>query len=79
MQRGLGQAPKSAAMKYMVMTTKRHAGLCHFDPRLTNNTAPQDACGRNLVREYWMRRAPKECGSLLLFLDGLAVPRLSHL
>lgn len=43
---------RQAGMKYMVMTTKHHEGFCLFDTKLTNYCAPQQACKRDLVREY---------------------------
>ncbi len=43
---------KRAGQKYMVMTTKHHEGFCLFDSKLTNYCAPQQACGRDLVKEY---------------------------
>jgi alpha-L-fucosidase len=43
---------KKAGMKYMVMTTKHHEGFCLFNSKLTNYCAPQQACGRDLVKEY---------------------------
>src|SRR5260370_29130702 len=36
---------RQAGQKYMVMTTKHHEGFCHFDSKLTNYCAPQQACG----------------------------------
>ncbi len=43
---------KQAGQKYMVMTTKHHEGFCNFNTKLTNYCAPQQACGRDLVKEY---------------------------
>jgi alpha-L-fucosidase len=43
---------KRAGQKYMVMTTKHHEGFCHFNSKLTNYCAPQQACGRDLVEEF---------------------------
>jgi alpha-L-fucosidase len=43
---------RKAGMKYMVMTTKHHEGFCLFNSKLTNYCAPQQACGRDLVKEY---------------------------
>jgi alpha-L-fucosidase len=43
---------RRAGQKYIVMTTKHHEGFCLFDTRLTNYCAPQQACGRDLVREF---------------------------
>jgi alpha-L-fucosidase len=43
---------KRAGMKYMVMTTKHHEGFCLFNSKLTNYCAPQQACGRDLVKEF---------------------------
>jgi alpha-L-fucosidase len=43
---------KKAGQKYMVMTTKHHEGFCLFNSKLTNYCAPQQACGRDLVKEY---------------------------
>jgi alpha-L-fucosidase len=43
---------KHAGMKYMVMTTKHHEGFCLFDTRNTDYCAPQQAAGRDLVKEY---------------------------
>jgi alpha-L-fucosidase len=43
---------KRAGQKYMVMTTKHHEGFCHFDTKLTDYCAPNQAAGRDLVREF---------------------------
>jgi alpha-L-fucosidase len=43
---------KKAGQKYMVMTTKHHEGFCLFNSKLTNYCAPQQACGRDLVKEF---------------------------
>ena len=43
---------KSAGQKYMVMTTKHHEGFCLFDTKLTNYSAPKQACGRDLVKGF---------------------------
>ena len=43
---------KRAGQKYMVMTTKHHEGFCNFETKLTNYSAPKQACGRDLVAEY---------------------------
>ena len=43
---------KRAGQKYMVMTTKHHEGFCLFDTKTTDYCAPQQACGRDLVKEY---------------------------
>ena len=43
---------RKAGQKYMVMTTKHHEGFCLFDTKLTDYSAPQRACGRDLVKEY---------------------------
>jgi len=43
---------RQAGQKYMVMTTKHHEGFCLFDSKLTNYSAPKQACGRDLVKEY---------------------------
>src|ERR1051326_7227618 len=43
---------KKAGMKYMVMTTKHHEGFCLFNSKLTNYCAPQQAAGRDLVKEF---------------------------
>ncbi|MBI3697245.1 MAG: alpha-L-fucosidase [Acidobacteria bacterium] len=44
---------KQAGMKYMVMTSKHHEGFCLFDSKNTNYCAPKQACGRDLVKEYF--------------------------
>jgi alpha-L-fucosidase len=36
----------------MVLTTKHHEGFCNFDTKLTDYSAPKQAPGRDLVREY---------------------------
>jgi alpha-L-fucosidase len=43
---------REAGMKYMVMTTKHHDGFCLFDSKSTDYSAPKQAAGRDLVREY---------------------------
>ena len=43
---------RRAGQKYMVMTTKHHEGFCLFGSKLTSYCAPQQACGRDLVKEY---------------------------
>ncbi len=43
---------RRAGMKYMVMTTKHHEGFCLFNTKLTDYCAPQQACGRDLVKEF---------------------------
>src|SRR6202049_5113915 len=43
---------RQAGQKYMVMTTKHHEGFCLFDTKLTNYSAPKQACGRDLVKEF---------------------------
>jgi alpha-L-fucosidase len=43
---------RQAGQKYMVMTTKHHEGFCLFGSKLTSYCAPQQACGRDLVKEY---------------------------
>ncbi len=43
---------RQAGMKYMVMTTKHHDGFCLFDSKSTDYSAPKQAAGRDLVREY---------------------------
>lgn len=43
---------KRAGMKYMVMTTKHHEGFCHFQTSTTRYCAPQQAAGRDLVKEF---------------------------
>jgi len=50
--RAWAKLARQAGQKYMVMTTKHHEGFCHFDSKLTNYTAPKQACGRDLVKEY---------------------------
>ncbi len=50
--RAWAKLAKQAGQKYMVMTTKHHEGFCLFDSKLTNYCAPQQACGRDLVKEY---------------------------
>ncbi len=44
---------KRAGMKYMVMTSKHHEGFCLFNTKHTNHCAPKQACGRDLVKEYF--------------------------
>ena len=44
---------RRAGMKYMVMTSKHHEGFCLFNSQLTNYCAPKQACGRDLVKEYF--------------------------
>jgi alpha-L-fucosidase len=43
---------RQAGQKYMVMTTKHHEGFCNFDTNLTDYCAPEQAAGRDLVREF---------------------------
>src|SRR6266513_1626839 len=43
---------RRAGQKYMVMTTKHHEGLCLFNTRTTDYCAPNQAAGRDLVKEY---------------------------
>ena len=43
---------KQAGMKYMVMTTKHHEGLCLWDTKQTDYNAVKRGPGRDLVREY---------------------------
>jgi alpha-L-fucosidase len=50
--RAWAKLARQAGQKYMVMTTKHHEGFCNFDTKLTNYCAPQQACGRDLVREF---------------------------
>jgi len=50
--RAWARLAKSAGQRYMVMTTKHHEGFCNFETKLTNYCAPQQAAGRDLVREY---------------------------
>jgi len=50
--RAWAKLARQAGQKYMVMTTKHHEGFCLFDTKLTNYCAPNQACGRDLVREY---------------------------
>jgi alpha-L-fucosidase len=50
--RAWAKLARQAGQKYMVMTTKHHEGFCHFNSKLTNYCAPQQAAGRDLVKEY---------------------------
>jgi alpha-L-fucosidase len=50
--RAWAKLAKQAGQKYMVMTTKHHEGFCQFDTKLTNYSAPKQACGRDLVHEF---------------------------
>jgi alpha-L-fucosidase len=50
--RAWAKLAKQAGQKYMVMTSKHHEGFCNFDTKLTNYCAPQQAAGRDLLREY---------------------------
>ena len=50
--RAWAKLARQAGQKYMVMTTKHHEGFCLFDTKLTNYSAPKQACGRDLVKEY---------------------------
>jgi alpha-L-fucosidase len=50
--RAWAKLARQAGQKYMVMTTKHHEGFCLFDTQLTNYSAPKQACGRDLVKEY---------------------------
>jgi alpha-L-fucosidase len=50
--RAWAKLARQAGQKYMVMTTKHHEGFCLFDSKLTNYSAPKQACGRDLVKEY---------------------------
>jgi alpha-L-fucosidase len=43
---------KIAGQKYLVMTTKHHEGFCLFNTTTTNFSAPQQAAGRDLVKEF---------------------------
>jgi alpha-L-fucosidase len=43
---------KRAGQRYMVMTTKHHEGFCLFDTKTTDYSAPKQAAGRDLVKEY---------------------------
>jgi len=43
---------RRAGQKYMVIDTKHHEGFCLFDTKLTDYCAPQQAAGRDLVREF---------------------------
>jgi alpha-L-fucosidase len=51
--RAWAKLAKQAGMKYMVMTSKHHEGFCLFDTKLTDYCAPQQAAGRDLVKEYF--------------------------
>jgi len=48
----LGRAAKDWGMRYAVLTTKHHEGFCLYDSKLTDFTAPKNACGRDLVAEF---------------------------
>jgi alpha-L-fucosidase len=50
--RAWAKLARQAGQKYMVMTTKHHEGFCLFDTKLTNYSAPKQACGRDLVKEF---------------------------
>ena len=50
--RAWAKLAKQAGQKYMVMTTKHHEGFCNFNTKLTNYCAPNQACARDLVKEY---------------------------
>jgi alpha-L-fucosidase len=50
--RAWARLARDSGMRYMVMTTKHHEGFCLFDSKLTGYCAPQQAAGRDLVREY---------------------------
>jgi alpha-L-fucosidase len=50
--RAWAKLAKQAGQKYMVMTSKHHEGFCNFDTKLTNYCAPDQAAGRDLLREY---------------------------
>jgi alpha-L-fucosidase len=50
--RAWAKLARQAGQKYMVMTTKHHEGFCLFDSKLTDYSAPKQACGRDLVKEY---------------------------
>ncbi|MFW5982724.1 MAG: alpha-L-fucosidase [Candidatus Brocadiia bacterium] len=39
-------------MRYAVLTCKHHDGFCLYDSELTDFTAPQTSCGRDLVAEF---------------------------
>jgi len=48
----LRRAKQDWGMRYAVMTCKHHDGFCLYDSKLTDFTAPQTRCGRDLVREF---------------------------
>lgn len=50
--RAWAKLARQAGQKYMVLTTKHHEGFCLFDTKYTNFCAPNQACGRDLVREF---------------------------
>ncbi|HSB12992.1 MAG TPA: alpha-L-fucosidase [Bryobacteraceae bacterium] len=62
---------KRAGMKYMVMTSKHHEGFCHFDTKLTNYSAPKQAAGRDLAKEFLdaARAEGLRCGFYYSLMD----------
>ena len=43
------QAAAGAGMKYFVITTKHYDGFCLFDSKLTDYSAPNTPCGKDLI------------------------------
>jgi alpha-L-fucosidase len=62
---------RRAGMRYAILTAKHHDGFCLFDSALTTFSAPRQACGRDLVREYVeaMRREGLRVGLYYSLMD----------
>lgn len=43
---------RQAGMKYACLTTRHHDGFCLWDSQYTDYSTAQQACGRDLVREF---------------------------
>jgi len=43
---------RDAGAGYVVLTTRHHDGFCLFDSAASDFTAPQSACGRDLIAEF---------------------------
>lgn len=69
--RAWAKLAKQAGMKYMVMTSKHHEGFCHFDTKLTNYSAPKQAAGRDLAKEFLdaARAEGLRCGFYYSLMD----------